>query len=157
MDQTRRDWALLVPALLAAEAAPPLAAASQERPSLPSTVRKFEDLPVKSPGQNEGRSVFDGLNRSGVEIEIHETALAPGLMSHPPHRHRHVELVLLREGTLDVTIDGNTSTLSPGSIAYFSSDCLHNAKNVGSKHAQYFVMSLDKDKDQATDKTRDSK
>jgi quercetin dioxygenase-like cupin family protein len=149
MDQTRRDWALLVPALLAAEAARPLTAATVERTRLPSTVRKFEDLPIKTTGQNQGRSVFDGLNRSGVEIEIHETALAPGLMSHPPHRHRHVELVLLREGTLEVTIDGNTSTLNPGSIAYFASDCLHNAKNIGSKHAQYFVMSLDKDKDES--------
>jgi uncharacterized cupin superfamily protein len=146
MDQTRRDWALIVPALLTAAAtAPPLKA---ERQRLPSTVIKFEDLAVKRTGENEGRSVFDGLNRSGVEIEIHETALAPGLVSHAPHRHRHIELVLLREGTLEVTIDGNTSTLDPGSIAYFASDCLHNAKNIGSKPAQYFVLSLDKDKDQ---------
>jgi quercetin dioxygenase-like cupin family protein len=117
------------------------------RPRLPSSVFKFEDLPVKQNGENFGRSVFDGLNRSGVEIELHETALAPGLMSHPPHRHPHVEMVLLREGSVEVTIDGETTRLEPGGIAYFSSNCLHNAKNVGDKHAQYFVISLDKDKD----------
>jgi uncharacterized cupin superfamily protein len=145
MNQTRRDWAFVVPALLtAAAAAPPVKA---ERQRLPSTAIKFEDLAIKRTGENEGRSVFDGLNRSGIEIEIHETALAPGLMSHPPHRHRHVELVLLREGTIEVSIDGNTSTLSAGSIAYFASNCLHNAKNLGSKHAQYFVLSLNKDQD----------
>ena len=140
MDQTRRDWALLLPALLALPA-------HAERAKLPSSVHKFEDLTAKVNGENIGRSVFDGLNRSGVEIEVHETALAPGLMSHAAHRHRHVELVLLREGTIEVTIDGKVSTLSPGGIACFGSDSLHGARNIGLKHAQYFVISIDKDQD----------
>ena len=140
MDQTRRDWALLLPALLSSPV-------KGERPKLPSSVYKFEELTPKPNGENVGRSVCDGLNRSGVEIELHETALAPGRMSHEAHRHRHVELVLLREGTLEVTIDGNATTLGPGGIAYFGSNCLHGARNIGSGHAQYFVISLDKDQD----------
>lgn len=147
METTRRDWALLVPALLTATAAAPSLEAADERQRLPSTVKVFEDLTAKRTGENEGRSVFDGLNRSGVEIEVHETSLAAGSMSHPPHRHKHVELVMLREGTLEVSIDGKLSTIGPGSIAYFATNCLHNAKNVGVGRAQYFVLSLDKDKD----------
>ena len=45
-------------------------------------------------------------------------------------------------GTLDVTIEGKTTRLTPGSVAYVASNELHGWKNPGADRAQYFVIAL---------------
>jgi uncharacterized cupin superfamily protein len=52
-----------------------------------------------------------------VRIELHETGLPPGGAPHPPHHHVHEEMVLIREGTMAVTIAGSSAKLGPGSVA----------------------------------------
>jgi quercetin dioxygenase-like cupin family protein len=133
VEPTRRQLALLLPAL----------AAAQEQPRLlPSRVYKFEDLPVKANGQNQGRAVLNGLTHSGFAVEMHLTELGPGLAPHPPHTHVHEELVMLQKGLLDVTISGTTTRLTPGSSAWVASNELHGWKNPGPERAQYFVVAL---------------
>ena len=134
---TRRDLALL--AFIAAKAAP---AAEPQRKTLPSAMYKFDDLPVKQNGENRSRDVFDGLTHSGFQIDIHETELAPGLAPHVPHRHIHEEIVMVREGTLEVTIEGKVTTATPGSVVYVASKDFHGWKNAGATRAHYFVMAL---------------
>jgi quercetin dioxygenase-like cupin family protein len=134
----RRDLALLLPALLAVRQA----SAAPERKLLPARTYKFEDLPVKKNGENIGREVFDGLTHTGLQVDIHETELAPGLGPHPPHRHIHEEIVMLREGTLEVMIEGKVSTVTPGAVVYVASNEFHGWKNAGSVHAHYFVFAL---------------
>ena len=132
---TRRDLALL--ALIAAKAAP---AAEQQRKTLPSAMYKFEELAVKKNGENRSRDVFDGLTHGGLQVDIHETELAPGMAPHAPHRHIHEEIVMVREGALEVTIEGKVTTATPGSVVYVASNDFHGWKNLGASRAHYFVM-----------------
>jgi len=141
-NSTRRDLALLVPAFLAAAKA----AAAAERKTLPSMTYKFEDLPVKKSGENRSREVFDGLTHKGFQLDIHETELSPGLAPHAAHRHTHEEIVMVREGTLEVIIEGKTTSATPGSVVYVASNELHGWKNSGKTQAHYFVMALGRDK-----------
>ena len=134
----RRDLALLVPALFAAGSA----AQAAERKKLPSMTYEFEDLPVKKNGENRGREVFDGLNHSGFQVDIHETELAPGLAPHAPHRHVHEEILMIREGTLEITIEGKVTMATPGSVVYVASNDFHGWKNAGTGRAHYFVLAL---------------
>jgi quercetin dioxygenase-like cupin family protein len=137
-DINRRDLALLVPGLLAASQAN----AATERKKLPSMTYKFEDLTVKKNGENASRAVFDGLTHGGFQVDIHETELAPGLAPHAPHRHVHEEIVMVREGTLEVMIEGKTAVATPGSVVYVASNEFHGWKNSGTSRAHYFVMAL---------------
>lgn len=136
MNTTRRDLAavLTLLAVKRAEAA--------ERKKLPSMTYKFEDLTVKKNGENRSRDVFDGLNRSGFQLDIHETELAPGLAPHAAHRHVHEEILMIREGTLEVTIEGKVTSATPGSVVYVASNEMHGWKNSGSTRAHYFVMAI---------------
>ena len=130
---TRRDLALLAPAL---------AAAQTGRPALTSKVYKYEDLPVKPNGANEGRSVLDGKTHTGYPVELHITDLGPGMAPHAPHHHTHEEILMLRSGQLDVTIQGVTTRASAGSVVYVNSNEEHGWKNPGPARAQYFVIAL---------------
>ena len=135
MKCSRREVCFWIPALMASRG---LAA---EAP-IPSKVVRFEDMPVESGGGNALRRILEGKTHIGYRIEMHETDLAPGAMPHPGHHHAHEEIFLVREGTVEVTISGHASRLGPGSVAYVASNEEHGIRNVGSTHAQYFVIAL---------------
>ena len=120
------------------------ATAEAAESKLPSATYIYENLPVKPNPQNgnKGRAIFSGTTHTGYPIEIHETELAPGQMPHAAHHHEHEEMVMLREGTLEVTISGKSSRLTPGSVAYVASNEEHGWRNVGEGRASYFVLAL---------------
>jgi uncharacterized cupin superfamily protein len=135
---TRRDLSTLLP-LLAARAA------SAQTTALPSKTYAFDDLPVKKNGANSSRAVLKGAMHDGCPLEMHISELAPGLAPHPPHHHGHDEMVIIRQGTLDVMISGKHTTLGAGSIVYFASGEEHGFKNAGSDNAMYYVIAMGKD------------
>ena len=139
MEYSRREICLLLPALVASGRA-------AENAALPAKVYRFEDLPVKREGDNSFRSIFEGRTRTGFPLELHESDLAPGGMPHPPHHHVHEEMFLIREGTLEVTMAGRSTSLGPGSVAFVASNVQHGIRNVGTTHAQYFVLAMGSDK-----------
>jgi mannose-6-phosphate isomerase-like protein (cupin superfamily) len=133
MKLSRRDLALL---------APVIAGAQTPKPTLSTKVYKYEDLPVKPNGANEGRAVFDGKTHTGYPVELHITDLGPGMAPHAPHHHVHEEVLMLRSGQLEVTIEGVTTTASAGSVIYVNSNEQHGWKNPGPDRAQYFVIAV---------------
>jgi quercetin dioxygenase-like cupin family protein len=138
MQLTRRDLSLLLPVLASANGR------AQSAP-LPSKTYSFDQLPVHSSGGNQTRPVFEGETHTGVRIELHETELPPGGAPHPPHHHIHEEMILIREGTMEVTIAGRSARLGPGSVAYVASNEEHGWHNAGTTRAHYFVLAVGQD------------
>ncbi len=132
MSYSRRDLGLLLMA----------AGAAAQKPALPSKTYRFEDLPVRDTGPTMFRAILDGQTHAGFAIELHETALATSQAPHPPHHHANEELLLILEGTLEVTVAGTASRLGAGSVAYMASQVEHGWRNVGSVPARYFVLAL---------------
>jgi len=110
--------------------------------NLPTVVAVFEQMQTIPYGDNLRRMVMEGVNRSGYEFELHLTELGPGEEPHPPHRHEHEEIVMMQKGTVYVTIEGNTTLLSPGSVVYVASNEFHGWRNVGTGPSQYFIIAL---------------
>jgi len=136
MDYSRRDFGILLPALAVASVA------TAQTPALQSKTYAFDDLLIRTNGLNKTRAVLDGSTHGGCPVEMHITELAPGLAPHPPHHHAHEEMIMIREGTLEVTISGTSKKLGPGSVAYVASNEEHGWQNVGTTRAQYFVLAL---------------
>jgi len=88
----------------------------------------------------ERRELFDGPTRTFVNAEGHVTTLEPGQSPHPAHRHPDEELVIVKEGTIEVTINGRTQRAGPGSVFFYASEDLHGMRNVGTTRATYFVF-----------------
>jgi len=141
MSLTRRELCLLfpsslLPALLGAQGQ------EKQRESLPSAMYSFDKLPVHSSGSVEIRSVLKGKLATGESLEVHETTLPPGGAPHPPHRHLHSEMWLIREGTVELTVNGTDTRLGPGSVGFVLSNDEHGIKNVGATSATYFVVAV---------------
>ena len=71
---------------------------------------------------------------------MHVTTLNPSLASHAPHTHPNEEVVILKEGTLEVYSNGDTVTVGPGSVLFFASNQSHGVRNVGTAPATYHVI-----------------
>jgi len=112
--------------------------------TLQSKTYRFEDRDAPLPG-SYAHPVFNGELHSGFAVELHETELPAGQVPHPPHHHVHEEVLLIREGMLEVTIAGKAVKMGPGSVAFVASNEEHGWRKVGTTTARYFLFALGPD------------
>ena len=139
MQMDRRELCSLLPAVLFSGAC-----ISTEPAPLASAAFSFNDLQPRANknGSGEVRNIVKGSTPTGEQVEIHETMLQPGASPHPPHRHKHSEFWLIREGTVEITINGKHYQLGAGSAAFAASNDEHGIKNIGNVPANYFVVAI---------------
>jgi len=89
------------------------------------------------------RALVDTCTANLNRLEIHVTTLAPAKSPHPPHRHAHEELMIVRSGTLEVLQNGATRRAGPGSVIFEASNELHGLRNPGPDSATYVVIRID--------------
>jgi mannose-6-phosphate isomerase-like protein (cupin superfamily) len=141
MSVTRRELFSMLPVALAPAILQPQDPGAQGN-AMPSAVYPFEKLPVRTPNGAQIRDVLKGKLATGESLEVHETTLPPGGAPHPPHHHVHSEMWLIREGTVELTINGKSSQFGPGSVGFVHSNDEHGIKNVGTTPATYFVVAV---------------
>jgi len=141
MSVTRRELFSMLPVVLIPAILQPEDSKAQENP-MPSATYPFEKLSVRTPNNAQIRDVLKGKLATGESLEVHETTLPPGGAPHPPHHHVHSEMWLIREGTVELTINGTSYRLGPGSVGFVHSNDEHGIKNVGTTPATYFVVAV---------------
>lgn len=141
MSVTRRELCSMLPAVLIPAILPSETSAQQDV-SMPSAMYPFEKLPVRTPNNAQIRNVLKGQLATGESLEVHETTLPPGGAPHPPHHHVHSEMWLIREGTVELTVNGANYRLGPGSVGFVHSNDEHGIKNTGTTPATYFVVAI---------------
>jgi len=139
MKLSRREWSMLIPVLAAAQTA-------TKNEVLPSKVYPESDIPLKGSGANRSRQFLTGDTHNGCTIDLHTTELAAGEMPHAAHHHVHEEMIMIREGTMEITIEGKVTRVGPGSVVYVASNEEHGWRNVGTTTAKYFVLALGRDR-----------
>lgn len=155
MKCSRRDVGFLIPSLLAVGASPLVAQQGAAPPAADNSVEKlpvmrtqhfkYDELPVTANGQNRQRRMFTAKTHTGFKIESHSSDIAPGEVNHPPHQHLREEMMLIREGLMELTIAGKPYRLGPGDVGVIGSNEMHNARNVGTGRATYFIVNIGRD------------
>ena len=142
---TRRElWGIIPGTVL-------LQAAAKQEPkqdapqvqTLSSTSYPFDQLKLRtSPNGTQSRAILKGKTPTGEGVEVHETTLPPGVAPHPPHHHAHSEMWLVREGTLEITVNGKSYRIGPGSAGFAASNDEHGVHNPGDTPVTYFVVAV---------------
>ena len=137
MKLTRRDITVAAAAMLCTGAA---AALAQGPARLGPAVWDWSELEAKPTDVGAIRTLVRQPTATLDELEMHVTTLNPGLASHPPHTHPNEELVIIREGTVEVLNGGTWKRLGPGSVIFNASNSPHALRNVGTTPATYHVI-----------------
>jgi uncharacterized cupin superfamily protein len=104
--------------------------------------RVFDWTSFKAQPTNVGavRRVVQEPTATLDELEIHITTLNPGQTPHAPHQHPAEELIVIKEGTVEALVNGETRRVGPGSIVFQASNQMHTIRNVGDVPATYHVI-----------------
>jgi uncharacterized cupin superfamily protein len=88
----------------------------------------------------ERRMVLDGPTETVDLLHVHVTSLAPGKASGAPVRHLQEEVLIVKEGEVEVSLDGTTQNAGPGSILFFAAGAVTALRNAGTTPATYYVI-----------------
>ena len=110
---------------------PTLQALAQDK-SVASGAFSFDKAPMHVANNNaQVRMMVRGKLATGEGIEVHQTTLPPGgAPTATTHHHPHSEMWLIREGTIDLTVNGKNFRLEPGSVGFVASNEEHGVGKV---------------------------
>jgi quercetin dioxygenase-like cupin family protein len=115
-------------------------AATGQTSVMQSTAFDWNSIAAKQTDVGSVRQFFRTPTVTLDELECHVTTLNPGLSSHAPHKHPNEELVIIREGNVEVLSNGEWKKVGPGSVVFNASNQMHALKNVGTTPAVYHVI-----------------
>ena len=102
----------------------------------------FDSVSIKAEPTKTGarREVFDAPTATLERFASHITTLNPGEAPHAAHRHPEEELMIVKEGTLEVMLEGKPTRAEAGGMIFCASNELHGIRNVGKTPATYYVV-----------------
>ncbi|MBC7919684.1 MAG: cupin domain-containing protein, partial [Ferruginibacter sp.] len=135
---TRRD--LLIALTTAGTTVGIVALAQTRTPLMQSSIFDWTTMEATPTKVGSTRKFFQAPTPTLDELECHVTTLNPGQSSHAPHQHPDEELIIIKEGTVESLVNGETKRVGPGSVIFQASNQLHGIRNVGTTPATYHVV-----------------
>ena len=115
-------------------AAFPLAAAAK----LPDVTRTAAEAQATQEPFGELRVYFDGPTDQLISMTAGSLRLKPGMSPHPPHQHDEEEIMVITEGTGEISIEGKVSKVGPGTMMYCSANKPHGIVNTGKSYLFFY-------------------
>lgn len=107
---------------------------------IPHLFRVWNAIEFKPSANGGRRDIMRQPTSALKELEIHTTTLNEGLPSHNSHTHTDEEIILVRFGTVEESINGKTFRAGPGSVIFLTSDDDHGIRNAGSGQCEYYAI-----------------
>ncbi|HEV8542897.1 MAG TPA: cupin domain-containing protein [Verrucomicrobiae bacterium] len=107
---------------------------------LKSAVYDWTKLEVIPTPTGVRRMLFDGPTATLDKIHCHITTLNPGTDSGKPRKHLQEEVIIVKEGVVEASIDGQTQTVGPGSVFFMAANAVTALRNAGNTPATYIVI-----------------
>lgn len=108
--------------------------------ALESKVYVWNDLPVKQNPKAEQRQIFSGTTPSFKSFKMHATTLHPHSSLKPIHKQDNEEMVIIKEGELTVTIEGQTKKIKAGGVILMLPNEDRGFENTSDANVTYYVL-----------------
>jgi mannose-6-phosphate isomerase-like protein (cupin superfamily) len=119
-----------------AKPVPPAAPAEK----LISAAYDWTKLAVIPTPKGSRRDVFDGPTATLDKMHCHITTLDKGENSGEPRKHLQEEVIIVKEGLVEASIDGKTRTVGPGSVFFMAANAVTRLRNAGDTPCTYIVV-----------------
>jgi mannose-6-phosphate isomerase-like protein (cupin superfamily) len=123
-----------------------ISATAQTTPDLPTVTSGVYPPKAGKPApgaQRVSQSYLKGMLTAGnIQIEMHETTQQPGAVHEAIGTHKHSEIWLVREGTVNLMTNGVVRVMKPGDVGICTAGDEHYVANGGDTPCTYFVVTV---------------
>jgi mannose-6-phosphate isomerase-like protein (cupin superfamily) len=116
------------------------AAAAVAGDRLPSATRGPAEANTTHEAFGDLRVYFDGPTEQLHAITAGSLRLHPGMSPHPPHQHPEEEIMVVAEGTGEISVEGKAAKVAPGSTMYCAAGKLHGIVNTGKSPLLFYYF-----------------
>jgi quercetin dioxygenase-like cupin family protein len=106
-----------------------------------STIFHWAEMTAAATATGQVRQVFRTPTGTLDELECHVTTLNPAQASHAPHTHPNEEILIVRDGAVEVFYKGGWHGAAAGDVIFLTGTDPHGIRNAGSTAATYHVLS----------------
>jgi quercetin dioxygenase-like cupin family protein len=92
---------------------------------------KFKEFVFEGKPRGEIGVYLDGETPGTRNFVVGQLRLKPGEEPHPIHKHPEEEILIVTTGKGEISCDGKTTKVGPGSIMYTGPNAPHGIKNTG--------------------------
>jgi (S)-ureidoglycine aminohydrolase len=139
--KTKRSLLKILFLSLAMQGASSLTAQTSD--SVRSAVYAWNTLQPKKEKTSISRQIFKGNTLDLAYFEMYATTLEPAMAPHAAHTHGDTEeVIIVKQGTVKVTINGKSTTIGPSSVAVIMPGDKHGIQNAGNKNAVYYIIKM---------------
>ncbi|HEX5222974.1 MAG TPA: cupin domain-containing protein [Verrucomicrobiae bacterium] len=117
-----------------------VALAQPAKPIMGSAAIDWNSIEAKPTRTGFTRKFFEQPTATLEVLECHVTTLNPGETSHAPHKHPEEELIVVKEGTVEVLVSGEWKRVGVGSVIFNACNVEHALRNAGETPATYHVF-----------------
>ena len=104
-------------------------------------VYSWEDHSVKVGESRESRKILEGVSPHFEYLKIHATTQFPEAKLSKAHgNEEYEECIIVKEGEMKVTIEGESTILGPGGVILLLPQQMHSLQNIGDTNLTYYVM-----------------
>jgi len=106
-----------------------------------STIFHWGEMKISATATGQVRQVFRTPTGTLDELEYHVTTLSASQASHAPHTHPNEEVLIVREGNVEVFYKGDWHPATVGDVIFLTGTDPHGIRNAGTTPATYHVLS----------------
>jgi quercetin dioxygenase-like cupin family protein len=107
------------------------ATAARAGDRLPSVTRSAGDAKTTHETFGDNAVYFEGRTGQLSGLTMGSLRLKPGMAPHPPHEHPEEEIMVVTEGTGEISVEGKVTSVAPGATTYCAGGKLHGIVNTG--------------------------
>jgi len=98
---------------------------------LPDSTKNADQAAITHEAFGDLRVYFDGPTDQLSAMTAGSLRLKPGMSPHPPHQHPEEEIMVITEGSGEITVDGKVTKVGSGTMMYCAGGKLHGIVNTG--------------------------
>lgn len=98
---------------------------------LPNSTIPIDQAKLEKQPFGDLRTYYDGPTDQLKSMTAGSLLLKAGMSPHPPHEHPEEEIMVITEGSGEISVEGKVTKVGPGSMMYCAANRLHGIVNTG--------------------------
>jgi quercetin dioxygenase-like cupin family protein len=117
-----------------------MAAAAVAADKIPNSTMNQGQAKITKEPFGDLRIYLDGSTDQLKAMTFGSLLLKPGMTPHPPHEHPEEEIMIVTEGSGEISVEGKVTKVAAGTSMYCAAGKLHGIVNTGKTPLMFYFF-----------------